>query len=96
VNDGVALKTKGVNLAPGCNGPGSGITVPNRDRTRDFETLTACAANLKRSSPKSWDVVIVANPSVPFSELFAIAGALQGSRLELFPQVQFAVPVERR
>jgi biopolymer transport protein ExbD len=90
-NDGFSLKAKGMNVAPGCNGFASGLAIPNRDRTRDLEALAACAANLKRSEPKSRRVVLVANPEVPFSEVFAVARALQGSRFELFPQIQFGV-----
>jgi hypothetical protein len=90
--DGVVLKAKGKNVAPGCERPGEGTTVPNRERQRDIAKLAACAAAVKRWAPEARGVAVAANPDVPFSDVLAVADALRGPSLELFPSVAFAAP----
>jgi hypothetical protein len=90
--DGVVLKAKGKNVAPGCEHPGDGTTVPNREGLRDIGKLAACAAAIKRWAPEAREVAVAANPDVPFSDILAVADALRGPSLDLFPSVAFAAP----
>jgi hypothetical protein len=50
VNDGFSLKASGGNIAPGCEGPGPGITIPRKAGQYDFASLTKCAERLKNAS----------------------------------------------
>jgi hypothetical protein len=49
---GVGIKAKGQNLALGCNGPGTGLAVQNKDGHVDYEGIGACLRTLKASSPE--------------------------------------------
>ena len=96
VPDGFSVKAKGGNVATGCTDEGSGLAVPKRGDTYDFEALKACAARLKASSPafaSESDVTISANPQVPYDVVIATLDAVRrdDSGDELFPNATFGV-----
>ena len=89
--DGVALKTAGGSIAPGCEAPGAGVTVPNRDGGYDLVGLTACARRIKGSRPELADevqVTVAASPDVPYSTVIAVMDGLRADQDgPLFPEV---------
>lgn len=97
VNDGFSIKASGGNVAPGCAGPGAGITVPKKGGQYDFEALNACAAKLKNASPDFQDenqVYITANPGTDYQTLISVIDALRSTAKgdALFEDVNFKVP----
>jgi biopolymer transport protein ExbD len=96
VDDGFSLKAAGGNVAPGCQGPGPGLAIPNRGAAHDFTGLTACAARLKRSSPDfsaETQVFLGANPGTDYQTLISTIDALRvaADGSTLFPDVNFKV-----
>lgn len=97
VNDGISIKAAGGNIAPGCQGPGPGIAIPNVRGRYDYETLNQCATRLKRSSSAFADesqVFISANPGTEYQIIIGVIDALRATPDgdELFPDVNFKVP----
>ncbi len=88
---GVALKTAGGAVAPGCDGPGGGVTVPNRGGAYDLDGLTACARRIKGSRPGGAgevQVTVAASPDVPYDVVIGVMDALRADRDgPLFPEV---------
>jgi biopolymer transport protein TolR len=96
VPDGFSIKAKGGNVAPGCGDSGSGLAVPKRGDDYDYVALKACAAKLKAQVPGATaerDVVISANPQVPYQVVIATLDAVRRTDNgdELFPNVTFGV-----
>lgn len=89
--EGVALKTSGAAVAPGCQGTGGGITVPNRDGRVDLAELAACARRIKTSNADAADerqVTVTASPGVPYEALIGVMDGLRAdAQGELFPEV---------
>jgi biopolymer transport protein TolR len=78
VNDGISLKASGGNIAPGCEGPGAGITVPAKGRDpggraqHDWALLRACASKLKNAAPEfkeETQVQILAEPGTDYQTI---------------------------
>src|SRR6185295_7311021 len=46
VNDGFSIKAAGGNVAPGCEGVGSGIAIGMKGTKYDYDALTDCAQKL--------------------------------------------------
>lgn len=97
VNDGFSLKASGGNVAPGCQAPGAGITIPKKGGQYDYDALTECAARLKNASPDFRDetqAYIAANPGTDYQTVVNVIDALrttpQGE--PLFDNVNFKVP----
>ncbi len=103
-SDGYVIKGKGASLAPGCEGVGSGITLPRvsassvesfDSKKYDMVGLKKCARRLKDQVPNAdveKQVMITANPNVPFQEIVRAMDALRSDEKgELFPQVVFTV-----
>ena len=88
VHDGISVKAKGGNVAPGCDDAGPGLAIVGRD----FDALGRCIAKLKSLAPTTRDVVITAAPDVRWEEMLAAIDAASGPNLELFPDVMFGVP----
>jgi hypothetical protein len=93
---GFAVKARAGNVAPGCNDPGPGLTVPTTGGRQDFAALTACLAKLKGLSPDFADeqaITISANPGVTaqvvISTIEAAAGG--GDAGLLFPKASLGV-----
>lgn len=90
VADGISLKGRGGNVAPGCMELGPGLAIPRRDGAQDLAALRACARRLKDAAPElaaERAVRVTANADVPFSDVLGVIEALRGERLELFPDV---------
>ncbi len=97
VNDGFSIKASGGNVAPGCEGVGSGIAIPMRSGTYDYDALTDCANKLKQSSADFADetqVYISANPGTDYQTVISTIDALRSTRHgePLFTDVNFKVP----
>jgi biopolymer transport protein ExbD len=95
VNDGISIKARGGNVAPGCNDVGAGIAIAKTaDGHYDFAALTACVVKLKAAAPEfkdERDVTVTANPDVPFSTVLQTVDALRGDDADVFPDVAFGV-----
>jgi biopolymer transport protein ExbD len=94
-SQGVALKTAGGAIAPGCGGVGAGVTVPNAGGDYDLASLSACARRIKGSRPEyatETQVAVTASPDVPYASVVAVMDALRtDERGELFPEVRLGV-----
>lgn len=92
---GISLKTSGGNIAPGCEGVGSGITVPMANNVYDYSAVTACAKKLKNARPEfkeETQVTITASPGIEFQTIVSTMDALRrDGEEELFPTVFFGV-----
>lgn len=95
VNDGIALKASGGNVAPGCNGLGGGLAVPRKGGQHDFVELTRCVEKLKKSSPDFADetqISITANNDVDYQTIIRVMDAVRSNNgEELFTDVNFAL-----
>jgi biopolymer transport protein TolR len=106
VNDGISLKASGGNIAPGCEGPGPGITIPIKGREQgtnralhDWAQLRACAKKLKDAAPEfkeETQVQILAEPGTDYQTVIwamdAVRQTDEGAQSEvLFPDVNFGV-----
>jgi biopolymer transport protein ExbD len=97
VNDGFSIKAAGGNVAPGCEGVGSGIAIGMKNGNYDYDTLTDCAQKLKSSSPDFEDemqVYISANPSTDYQTVISVIDALRSDKQgkPLFTDPNFKVP----
>src|SRR5690349_5953315 len=72
-SQGISLKTSSGNIATGCQGVGSGVTVPKTTNdSYDFPALTACAKRLKNARPEfkeETQVTITANPGIDYKTI---------------------------
>jgi biopolymer transport protein TolR len=96
VNDGFSLKASGGNVAPGCQGVGSGIAIPKVSGRYDYKALNECAKRLKDSNPDFADerqVTISPNPATPYSDLVNVIDAVRETQggATLFDDVKFGV-----
>ncbi len=90
VTDGISIKARGGNVAPGCADVGPGLTVPKKDGAYDRLELARCALVVKMSSPafaSERRVVVAASPNIDFQTLVSVMDALRGS----FPDVMFGL-----
>jgi hypothetical protein len=90
IGDGISLKGRGGNVAPGCETLGPGLAVPRRDGAYDHAALRACARRVKDSAAEfagERTVVVAAGPDVPFLDVLNAIDALRGAKLDLFPDV---------
>lgn len=97
VQNGISLKTRGGNVAPGCNDAGAGLAIPRAGASYDFVALATCAARLRHASPefeKDDSVVVTANQDVTFETVVAALDAVRTGPdgRAMFTKVQFAVP----
>lgn len=97
VNDGFSLKASGGNIAPGCDHPGPGVTIPKKAGQYDYTTLTQCAKKLKNASESFKDetqVYITANPGTEYQTIISVIDALRQAPEGdlLFTDVNFKVP----
>jgi biopolymer transport protein TolR len=95
-SEGVALKASGGGIAPGCDGPGGGITVPKKAGAYDWDSLKTCVKKLKDASADFKDesnVQIIAEPGIDYQTVIQTMDAVrqdpQGE--PLFPDVNFGV-----
>jgi biopolymer transport protein TolR len=97
VNDGFSIKASGGNVAPGCEGPGAGITIPKKGAQYDYPALNECARKLKNVSESFKDesqVYITANPGTDYQTIISVIDALRATSQgeALFDDVNFKVP----
>ena len=88
--DGISMKARGGNIAPGCKDVGAGLAIPNKDGARDMAALAACAQRLKNISPdfaSELSVTIATNADVDFQTLVEAMDALRPT----FPIVTFGL-----
>jgi biopolymer transport protein TolR len=104
-SEGYYVKGRGGSLAPGCKDFGSGVTVPLMSASQDESTtgkkfdagtLQKCARALKdeieRMEHDETQVMISANPNVPFQEVVRVMDALRSDEKgPLFPKIVFTV-----
>jgi tRNA A-37 threonylcarbamoyl transferase component Bud32 len=96
---GIALKSTGGAIAPGCNdvvhGSGAGVTLPNASDDYDLAGLAACARRLKGASVafrSEEQVTLTANPAIEYRTIIAVMDALRADAAgALFPEVHFGV-----
>ena len=91
IDGGVSIKTRGGNVAPGCNDVGAGLAIPTRDGAQDPVALGACARKLKALFPNEQAVTFTASPGLPFGGAWAVIDAVRGAKGELFPDVMLGV-----
>lgn len=97
VNDGFSIKASGGNIAPGCESPGPGITIPKAGGKYDYASLNKCAARLKKASPAFEDetqAFISANPGVAYEVVIGVADAVRKTsdgKEVLFDAINFKV-----
>lgn len=105
-NEGISIKAAGGSIAPGCEGLGSGITIPSQGAgpdgqpVLDYEALTKCARKLKDQSPdfkNESQIRITASNNISYRRVVQAIDAVRGEitdaapRGDLFPDVLFAV-----
>ena len=103
-NDGISIKAAGGSIAPGCEGLGSGITIPSKGRDEsgmpvlDYPAVTKCAKKLKDQSPDFKDetqIRITASNNISYRKVIETIDAVrvaEDGKQVLFPDVLFAVP----
>ncbi len=103
-NDGISIKAAGGSIAPGCEGIGTGITIPaigadpDGQPVLDYTAVTRCAKRLKDQSPDFKDetqIRITASNNISYRKLIGTIDAVRGTaadKTDLFPDVLFAVP----
>jgi biopolymer transport protein TolR len=93
VTQGITLKTSGGNIATGCEGVGSGVTVPKSGEDYDLKGLTACAKRLKNANvafKEETQVTITASSNIDYKTVIDVMDALRNDgEEELFPEVHF-------
>jgi hypothetical protein len=86
VGDGISMKGRGGNVAPGCNDVGPGLSIPKKNGGYDFEALRACAARLHSVVPEASadrHVTIAANANVELRDLVSAIDAMRPSFSEI-------------
>lgn len=94
--DGVVVAGHGGRLAPGCaeTTRGGAPTLARRGGTYDFDALRACAERLHEAYPREIEVIVSADPEVPYDALIGAMDALRGSPdAPLFPVVHISAGV---
>jgi biopolymer transport protein TolR len=94
--EGFSLKASGGNIAPGCQGVGSGIALPLKGGKYDLDGLTACAERLKGASPDFKDetqAYITASPGIDYQTIIDVMDALRATPQGdiLFDNINFKV-----
>lgn len=89
-SEGISVKARGGNIAPGCKDTGAEIAIPRKSDEQDFAALTECLARLKGAGPEfadEKDIILTAQPAIPISQIIATIDAARGS----FPTVAFGI-----
>lgn len=92
---GIGVRGSGGWLAPGCETmrSSSAPAVPARAGAPDLEALRACLRRVKRELPGETNVIVQAEPAIPFEQLARVIGAARGTATEtLFPDVSLGLP----
>ncbi len=95
VQDGIGVKARGGNVAPGCTVSGPGLTFKNEAGGHyRLAELGPCLRRLKAASPDYADetnVTFTANPGVTLPDVFALLDVARGDNRDLFPDVLFGI-----
>jgi biopolymer transport protein TolR len=96
VADGFSMKASGGNVAPGCNGTGTGIAIPRRGGDYDYTALNVCADKLKHASPdfaEETQVSLTASPDIRYQVVISTMDAVRRTERGdvLFPDVAFGL-----
>ncbi len=99
VDDGVSFKTSFGQIAPGCNGLGKGITIPNVGNNKfeyDVAEVKRCAREMKAAGGGKFEeetqVTVTASRNIEYRYLVAILDALRvDEQGELFPEFHLGV-----
>ncbi len=95
VQDGITIKARAGNVAPGCNDVGPGLTLKNEAGGHyRLAELGPCLRRLKAASPDfegETGVTFSANPGVTLAEVFALLDVARGDNRDLFPDVLFGI-----
>ena len=92
---GIAVKSMGGNMAPGCLQIGSGVAIPRLGTSLDLASFSACISTLKSSDPAfatEDTATLVASADTPLRDVMSVALALQGPSKGLFPKLILGVP----
>lgn len=92
--DGIGVKARGGNIAPGCTDVGSGLTLPNQSAGYRLGDLAQCLTRLKNisaeySSEKT--VTFTASPATTLPDVLTVLDAARGENRDLFPDVLFGI-----
>ncbi|MBL8744640.1 MAG: biopolymer transporter ExbD [Myxococcales bacterium] len=99
VDDGVSFKTSFGQIAPGCNGLGKGITIPNVGNNKfeyDVAEVKRCAREMKNAGGGKFEdetqVTVTASRNIEYRYLVAVLDALRvDDQGELFPEFHLGV-----
>jgi len=93
---GIVVAGSGGQVAEGCRetAAGGGTTLPSTATGYDFSALRSCAARIKDAHPAEDEVIVGADPTVPYEDVVGAMDALRndGSR-PLFPEVMLSAGV---
>lgn len=87
IAEGISLKGRGGNVAPGCTDLGPGLALPKASGAFDLAGLRACVTKLKELTPDERYVTVVANADVTYRDLLPIVETVRGDAGDLFPEV---------
>ncbi len=94
VRDGIGVKVRGGNIAPGCTDTGAGLTLKTEGAGYRFAELGQCLRRLKDASPKlngETTMTFTAGPGVAYSDVLMALDAARGAQRELYPDVVFGI-----
>lgn len=92
--DGIGLKARGGQVAPGCSDVGPGLTFQNQGAGYRLAELGPCLVKLKAGAPglaEEKTVTFTAVPSVGLPDVLAVLDVARGENRELFPDVMFGM-----
>jgi hypothetical protein len=90
VEDGISIKARGGNVAPGCNDVGPGIAFPKKNGDYDLEGLRLCVKRIKEIVPEAADDHAATYSANPKIELRDVVSAIDTVR-PFFPEIIYGV-----
>ncbi|MCA9600644.1 MAG: biopolymer transporter ExbD [Polyangiales bacterium] len=99
-DEGIIVAGSGGKLAPGCTTTAGGrvVTVVKRGKSHDWKELSECLLKVKQKFPDELDVIVTADPLVPYEQVVATMDAVRAHTAgkepqELFPNVLISAGV---
>lgn len=96
-NEGIIVAGSGGKLAPGCTTTAGGrvMTVDIRGKQGyDYAALTTCLENVKKQFPDETEVIVTADPLIPYEHLVAAMDAVsKKGDTDLFPDILISAGV---
>jgi biopolymer transport protein ExbD len=94
-DQGFTVAASGGVLTAGCQRTGPPPTVAKLPTGYDFEGLTRCVSEVKRTFPDETRVIVAANPEVPYETIVQSLDALRGDSTKiLFPDVMLSAGIQ--